>query len=35
MAGSTDLDAAVDAFFISGTVPVAGTSFDPDWPLLD
>lgn len=35
MAGSTDLDAAVDDFFINGTVPVAGTSFDPDWPLLD
>lgn len=33
--GSTDLDAAVDAFFIDGTLPVPGASFDPDWPLLD
>lgn len=35
MAGSTDLDKVVDDFFLSGLVPAANSSYEPDWPLLD
>jgi pimeloyl-ACP methyl ester carboxylesterase len=35
MSGSTELNRAVDAFFMEGKVPAAGTSYDPDWPMLD
>lgn len=35
MSGSTKLNNAVDAFFIEGTVPAPGSSFEPDWPMID
>lgn len=34
MSGSKSLDSAVDQFFLAGTVPPAGTSFEPDRPIL-